>query len=56
VLNTDSTDFAGFGLADDSVHHFTQPDPLYADDKKGWLHLYLPARSACVLELCEPQD
>ena len=51
VLNTDSKEFAGFGLSDDSIEHFTQPDPLYAGDHKGWLKLYLPARSAVVLEL-----
>lgn len=50
VLNTDSVQFAGFGLTDDSVEHFTQHDPLYAPDKKGWLKLYLPARSAMVLK------
>ncbi len=50
VLNTDSPEFAGFGLADDSVRHFTQSDPLYAKDNKGWLKLYIPARSAIVLE------
>ena len=51
VLNTDSKEFAGFGLSDDSIEHFTQPDPFYAGDHKGWLKLYLPARSAVVLEL-----
>ena len=50
VLNTDGTEFAGFGLSDDSVEHFTQPDNLYKKQKKGWLKLYLPARSAVVLE------
>ncbi|MBR1809049.1 MAG: alpha amylase C-terminal domain-containing protein [Paludibacteraceae bacterium] len=50
VLNTDSPEFAGFGIADDSVEHFTQPDPLYDKDGKGWLRLYLPARSAVVLK------
>ncbi len=50
VLNTDAKEFGGFGLSDDSVQHFTQHDPLYAPDKKGWLHLYIPARSAIVLE------
>ena len=50
VLNTDAKEFAGFGLNDDTVEHFTQYDPLYAPDKKGWLQLYLPARSAVVLE------
>jgi len=53
VLNTDAKQFAGFGLANDAVEHFTQPDPLYAGDHKGWLKLYLPARSAVVLELAE---
>ncbi|MCQ2328509.1 MAG: alpha amylase C-terminal domain-containing protein [Paludibacteraceae bacterium] len=50
VLNTDGIEFAGFGLSDDSVEHFTQPDNLYKKQKKGWLKLYLPARSAVVLE------
>jgi len=50
VLNTDSTDFAGFGLADDQVEHFTMPDKLYQKDHKGWLRLYLPARSAVVMQ------
>lgn len=52
VLNTDAVEFAGFGQNDDSVAHFTQHDPLYAGDHKGWLKLYLPARSAMVLEQC----
>ena len=49
VLNTDATRFGGFGIADDSVHHFTQFDPLYKKEKKEWLKLYIPARSAVVL-------
>ncbi|MGN0238838.1 MAG: alpha-amylase family glycosyl hydrolase [Paludibacteraceae bacterium] len=52
VLNTDAKTYGGFELTDDSVHHFTQPDPLYQADGKGWLRLYIPARSAMVLELC----
>jgi len=50
VLNTDAKEFAGWGLSDDSVEHFTQPDGLYKKQKKGWLKLYLPARSAVVIE------
>lgn len=50
VLNTDAKQFAGFGLANDNIEHLTQPDPLYRKDHKGWLKLYLPARSAVVLE------
>ncbi|MBP5302643.1 MAG: alpha amylase C-terminal domain-containing protein, partial [Bacteroidales bacterium] len=52
VLNTDAKEFAGFGLSDDSVEHFTQYDPLYQKDGKGWLKMYLPARSAVVLKKC----
>lgn len=49
VLNTDAVQYGGHGLADDGVVHFTLPDPLYAGDHKGWLKLYIPARSAVVL-------
>ena len=50
VLNTDSPDYGGFGFSDDSVAHFTNFDPMYAGDGKGWLQLYIPARSAVVLK------
>lgn len=49
VLNTDAPAFGGFGLADDSICHFTNFDPLLQKDGKGWLKLYIPARSAVVL-------
>lgn len=49
ILDTDDKAFGGFGLNDDSIHHFTQYDPLYAPDNKGWLKLYLPARTAFVM-------
>ena len=49
VLNTDATKFGGNGLADDSVTHFTNFDSLLKKDGKGWLQLYVPARSAVVL-------
>ncbi len=49
VLDTDAATFGGFGLNDDTVHHFTQFDPLYKKEKKEWLKLYLPARTAMVL-------
>lgn len=55
VLNTDAHAFGGNGLADDSVCHFTNFDPLLAREHKGWLKLYLPARSAVVLRL-QPKD
>ncbi len=49
VLNTDAKMFGGNGLADDSMTHFTNYDPLYEKEHKGWLKLYVPARSAVVL-------
>ena len=53
LLNTDAKEFAGFGLSDDTVEHFTMPDEGYLGKDKGWLRLYLPARSAIVLELVD---
>ena len=49
ILNTDAPAFGGHGLNDDSLRHLTNFDPLLARDGKGWLKLYLPARSAMVL-------
>ena len=50
VLNTDSPLYGGNGLADDTVEHFTIADPLYAREKKEWLKIYIPARTAVVLK------
>ncbi|ETD21798.1 hypothetical protein HMPREF1199_00133 [Hoylesella oralis CC98A] len=50
VLNTDSKDFGGNGLADDTMTHLTNYDPLYVNEHKEWLKLYIPARSAVVLK------
>jgi len=52
VLNTDSSAFGGNDLNDDTIEHFTNTDVLYAKQHKGWLKLYLPARSAVVLKAC----
>ena len=49
VLNTDAKEFGGNGFADDSVIHLTNYDELYVKEKKEWLKLYIPARSAVVL-------
>lgn len=49
ILNTDNPDFGGFGLTDDSIEHLTTPQPDNLDSKE-WLKLYLPARSALVLQ------
>ena len=53
VLNTDAKDFGGNGFADDSVRHLTNHDPLLHRQGKGWLKLYIPARSAVVLRRAE---
>jgi 1,4-alpha-glucan branching enzyme len=50
VLNTDAKEFGGNGFTDDSITHFTNFDPLLKRDEKGWLKLYIPARSAIVLK------
>ena len=49
VLNTDAVEFGGNGLADDTVSHLTTYDALYVEERKEWLKLYIPARSAVVL-------
>ncbi|NDV58391.1 alpha amylase C-terminal domain-containing protein [Bacteroides sp. 519] len=53
ILNTDNPAYGGNGLTDDSVKHFTIPDSLYAKEKKEWLKLYVPARTAVVLRKAE---
>lgn len=50
VLSSDNAEYGGFGNIDEGVHHFTQHDELYAPDGKGWLKLYLPARTCQVLK------
>ena len=50
VLNTDNPQFGGFGLVDENIEHLTVSDPLYKDEKKEWLKVYLPARTAVVLK------
>lgn len=50
VLDSDSIEFGGYGRVDDKMEHFTLMDPLYKKQRKEWLKLYLPARSALVLE------
>ncbi|MEG1998881.1 MAG: alpha amylase C-terminal domain-containing protein, partial [Bacteroidales bacterium] len=50
-LDSDSPCFGGFGRVDDTIAHFTNFDPLYKNDNKEWIKLYLPARTAMVLKL-----
>jgi len=49
-LNSDSSEFGGFGRVDDSQEHFTIHDKLYEKHGKEWLKLYLPSRTALVLK------
>ena len=56
VLDSDSLAFGGHGPLDDRVHHFTQPDPLYSPSGKGWLKMYIPARTAQVLRMVSPKS
>ena len=48
ILNTDAKEFGGFGLSDDSIHHFTMPTNVKGEEKE-WIKLYLPSRTAMVL-------
>lgn len=54
IFNTDSAIYGGNDLADPSVTHFTQADPLYEKEGKGWLSLYIPSRTAFVLKSIKP--
>lgn len=48
VLDSDDAMYGGNNLVDHSLEYMTQHDALYAEDRKGWLKLYLPARTAQV--------
>lgn len=56
LLSSDDTEFGGYGLVDKSVPHFTRRDPLFEKEKKEWLLLYLPARSAQILRRKKPEE
>jgi 1,4-alpha-glucan branching enzyme len=51
VLNTDSPSFGGFGLVDESRDYFTFNAVQNNPSGKGWLMLYLPARTAMALKM-----
>ena len=50
ILNTDNPDFGGNGFNDDKLIHYTVYDGRLAREDKGWLKLYLPTRTACILK------
>lgn len=49
ILDSDAPEFGGRGNIDTSIHHFTSEDKLYKPSGKGWIRMYLPARTAQVL-------
>ena len=50
LVNTDSKSYGGFGFVDNSIIHHTNLDPLFQKEGKEWLKLYVPARTAMVLQ------
>lgn len=50
VLNSDDPQFGGFGNVKADAPYETVHDEAYEADGKGWLRLYLPARTALVLK------
>lgn len=50
VLNSDDPEFGGFGNVSGDAPYLTQEDPMYDADGKGWLKLYLPARTVLVFK------
>lgn len=56
ILDTDDKKYGGYGFQDHAVEHFTLHDDTFMFDGKGWLSLYLPAKSAIVLEMVDVQD
>lgn len=53
LINTDARSYGGFGFADDALVHPTHFDPLYQKEHKEWLKLYIPARTAVILQKVE---
>ncbi|MDO5017457.1 MAG: alpha amylase C-terminal domain-containing protein [Porphyromonas sp.] len=53
LLSTDEKRFGGYDLVDKSVEHFTLWDPELNYDGRGWLSLYIPARTAFILKKCD---
>ena len=49
LLNTDDPAFGGNGFNDDKMIHYTVYDNRLVRENKGWLKLYLPTRTACIL-------
>ena len=50
LLNSDNNDFGGNGLVDENQIYQTISDTVYGAEDKGWLKMYLPARTALILK------
>lgn len=50
IISSDNPKYGGYGNVDESIPHFTNEDTLYEPHGLGWLKLYLPARTALILE------
>lgn len=55
VFNSDAVKYGGNGLNDDTVKHFTIHDKVYEKEKKEWLKIYIPSRTAIVLKMVNDQ-
>ena len=50
VLNSDNPEFGGNGLVNEEQVFYTCKDTMCKKEKKEWLRMYLPARTALVLK------
>lgn len=50
VLNSDNPEFGGNGLVREDQVFYTCADNLYKKEKKEWLRMYLPSRTALILK------
>ena len=48
ILSSDSSLYGGYDRINANASYLTHPDPLYKKEKKEWLQLYLPPRTALV--------
>ena len=50
LLNSDNNEFGGNELVDENQIYQTISDTVYGTEDKGWLKMYLPARTALILK------
>ena len=49
IMDSDSAEYGGYDRNDHDIHHFTLTEDHSAIEGKGWIQLYLPARTCMVL-------